>query len=84
MAVESSGLFTEGVRQVFTAPVQALLGLGRLTFAHRQDVRGRGVERHGSAVASVLQFRVETEAGPRVILVFLDEGLAADHDVVMR
>jgi hypothetical protein len=54
-----------------------------VTFLSAQDVTGRGIERHGGAVAKVLFYRVETAQGNRGLLVHVtSDNLITDYDLV--
>ena len=84
-AVKQSELLTPGARIVFTRPVAELRNAGQLSFVHSQDVSGRGIERHGHPIARVVQYRMATTGGERLLLVHLDaNGLVADYDIVSR
>jgi hypothetical protein len=84
-AVTESPLLTAGARGALARPVAELRDARALTFAAAQDVTGRGIERHGHAIARVLHYRVDTPAGVRLVLIHLDPaGLVADYDVVSR
>ena len=84
-AVTESKLFTEGARKVFTAANPQFKNVQSLEHVLTQDVSGRGVERHGHALARVVHYRMSTPAGTRFLLVHVDaNGLIADYDVVAR
>lgn len=64
-------------------PVRALRGFSGITYLLEEDVRGRGIERHGSAVVTVLHYQLATPAEGRFVLVHLAaDGKVADYDVV--
>ena len=65
------------------APVRELAGVRQLTYLSAQDVTGRRIERHGGAVARVLFYRLETDAGDRWLLMHVtSDNLITDYDVV--
>ena len=46
------------------------------------NVAGRGIRRHGSAVARVRYYAVQVKAGPRFVLAHLTaDGTLADRDI---
>jgi hypothetical protein len=58
-------------------------GLRAVTFLASRQVAGLGIVRHGAPVTRVLYLRGVTEAGPRLILVYLTaNGEVTDQDVV--
>ena len=74
---------TPGARAELSAPVREFADLRRVTYLSAQDVTGRRIERHGSAVARVLFYRVETASGTRWLLVHVtSDNLITDYDVV--
>jgi hypothetical protein len=75
-----------GTKQDFAGGVgTALDGLAAPAYLGAEEVSGRGIHRHGSAVARVRYYRVTTSAGQRSLLVHLTaEGSIADYDVVER
>jgi CubicO group peptidase (beta-lactamase class C family) len=75
---------TPGARAGLSGPpARPLAGSTGLVYLSSQNVSGRGIERHGSAVATVLLYRVETEQGPRWLMVYLTaDKLITDYDVV--
>jgi CubicO group peptidase (beta-lactamase class C family) len=77
---------TPGTKQDFAGGIgSALDGLGALAYLGVEDVSGRGIRRHGGAVARVWYYRVTTNAGQRYLLVHLTaEGSVTDFDVVER
>jgi CubicO group peptidase (beta-lactamase class C family) len=84
-AVSASTILTAGAQKVFTAANPQLRDISKLTFAHVQNVAGRGIERHGHAIATVRQYRMTTPQGERMIIVHFDAGgLVADYDIVIR
>jgi CubicO group peptidase (beta-lactamase class C family) len=57
-------------------------GLRTLQLLHDEVVQGRGISRHGEAIANVLAYRVKGELHDTDLLVFLDPaGLIADIDL---
>lgn len=66
-----------------TEPVRSLHGYSGMTWLLDEDVRGRGIERHGSPVATVSHYRLDPPTEGRFVLVHLDaDGRFADFDVV--
>lgn len=66
-------------------PVRALAGYSGITYLLEEDVRGRGIERHGSAIVRVLHYRLNSPARDPFVLVHLsDTGQLADYDVVPK
>jgi hypothetical protein len=83
-AVRSLRQLAPGARADLSAgPVRDLAGIRAVTFLSAQDVTGRGIERHGGAVAKVLFYRVETAQGNRCLLVHVtSDNLITDYDLV--
>lgn len=81
--VEAAPGLTPGARKDFAGGTPALASIKSLSFVFAQDVRGRGIERHESKVASVLYYKLVTDKAIRYVLVHLTaEGLVTDYDVV--
>ena len=56
-----------------------------MTYVGQENVAGRGIQRHGSEVARVRLYRLQTPAGPRYLLVHLtSDGSVTDVDMVER
>jgi len=85
-AARSIQQLTSGARSdLSAAPARQLAGIGGVTYLSSQDVTGRRIERHGSAVARVLFYRVETAQRPRNVLVHVtSDNLIADYDIVEK
>jgi hypothetical protein len=84
-AVSGSTNLTPGARKVFTAANPQLRGVSALTFAHAQDVSGRGIVRHEHPIAMVRQYRMATPQGERLLIVHFDaSGLIGDYDIVSK
>ena len=83
-AFSSSAFAAAGVKRDFgTSPIGELANIKSLTFLHEQSVAGRGIERHGGKVASVLAFQAGGTKPDRRLLVYLTaDGLFTDYDVV--
>ncbi|HSC28250.1 MAG TPA: serine hydrolase domain-containing protein [Vicinamibacterales bacterium] len=83
-AVRSLQQLTPGARTDLSGrPVRDLAGVRRVTYLSAQDVAGRQIERHGSTVARVLFYRLESAAGRRWLMVHVtSDGLITDYDVV--
>lgn len=84
-AVTGSPLLTEGARAVFTRPTMDFANVSARQFVISEDVRGRGIERHGHAIVRVAHYRLQTAGGERLVIVHVDaDGRVADFDVVNR
>lgn len=84
-AVKESKLVTEGVRKNFQGANPDARDVKALAFVHAENVSGRGIERHGHAIAKVLHYRVKTSTGDKLLLVHVDaNGLVGDYDFVLR
>ena len=71
------------VEELYGTTVRQLAGASGVTYLSAQDAAGRRIERHGSAVARVLFYRVSTPAGDRWLLVHVtSDNQIADYDVV--
>lgn len=83
-AVAQAPDVTPGTRaSLGTEPVRSLRGFTGMTWLLDEDVRGRGIERHGNAIATVLHYRLVPPTEGRFVLVYLDAaGSFADFDVV--
>lgn len=83
-AVADSPDFTEGAkRNLGTAPIRDLAEMRGVTFVGSESVAGRGIERHGHAVARIVYFGFDNARGRRYALVHLTaEGRVTDYDVV--
>jgi hypothetical protein len=72
-------------RALSGTPARQLTDVSSVTFLSSQDVTGRRIERHGSAVAKVLFYRVETAQRSRCVLVYVTgDNLISDYDVVEK
>ena len=84
-AVTESRLLTEGARKVFDGANTLFNNVEGLAFVHVQDVKGRGIERHGHPIARVVQYRMNTPGQVRLLIVHVDENdMIADYDLVSR
>lgn len=83
-AVEASPEIVAGTKtSLGSDPVVALKGFSGVRFVLAEDVRGRGIERHGSEVATVLHYKLKTPVDGKYVLAYLTaNGLVADYDVV--
>ncbi len=83
-AAQDSPALSAGARKDFgDRPVDVLAGYNGITFLMAEDVAGRGIERHGSAVATVLGYRLANPAHGAFALVYLTaDGEVTDYDVV--
>jgi CubicO group peptidase (beta-lactamase class C family) len=83
-AVRSLQQLTPGARtDLASRPVRDFADLRGITYLSAQDVTGRRIERHGSAVGRVLFYRLETARGNRWLLIHVtSDNLITDYDVV--
>jgi CubicO group peptidase (beta-lactamase class C family) len=82
-ALNGQSQMTPGARAELSVPVREFAGLRSLAYLSAQDVTGRKIERHGSAVARVLFYRLETAAGNQQLLVHVTgDNLITDYDIV--
>lgn len=82
-AVQQSLLFPAGAKADFGRPQDVLDGFSGLTFLLAENVSGRGIERHGSPVATVLCYRLNgSKNGPYVLVHLTATGQVTDYDVV--
>jgi len=80
-AVQNSAAIAPGRKREFTNPGD-FGGLRTLQLLHEEVVQGRGIVRHGEAVASVLSYRLKGELHDTDLLVLLTPaGLIADTDL---
>ncbi|MGQ0816102.1 MAG: hypothetical protein ACT4O1_16855 [Gemmatimonadota bacterium] len=86
MLLAALAVFSTGLRPTddLNAFVETQM-VSSVAFVHAQDVTGRGIERHGHAIARTLHYRMATPRGERLLLLHLDpSGLVADFDIVGR
>ena len=89
---QSSGAFadapgvTAGAKQAFAKGIGSRLeGMKTPVYLGEENVAGRGIRRHGSAVARVRYYAIQVKAGPRYVLAHLTaDGTIADLDIVDR
>ena len=83
-AVQQSLLFPAGAKADFgTRPQDVLAGFSSITFILAENVSGRGIERHGSPVNTVLCYRLNDSKNGAFVLVYLTPtGQVTDYDVV--
>lgn len=82
-AAKESPVLTAGAKEDFGRPQAPLAGFSGLAFLLAEDVSGRGIERHGSAVATVLSYQLQGSTWGAFVLVYLAaDGLVTDYDVV--
>jgi hypothetical protein len=80
-AVQNSAAIAPGRKRDFTNP-EDFGGLRTLQLLHEETVQGRGIVRHGEAVARVLSYRLKGELHDTDLLVLLTPaGLIADTDL---
>jgi len=85
-ALASAPDVTPGAKKDFAGGADSALGnAATATYVGDEDVTGRGIRRHGGDVARVRLYRLETNAGPRYLLIHLTSaGAVTDYDVVTR
>jgi CubicO group peptidase (beta-lactamase class C family) len=83
-AVEQSPSITGTAKSDFAGRPQVVLqGFSSLTWLLAEDVSGRGIERHGGQVATVLCYRLNDSKHGAFVLVYLTaDGQVTDYDVV--
>jgi len=83
-AVSTAPALSAGAQRDFSgAPWPAVAGYQGVTFISAQDVRGRGIERHGHPVERIAYYTLITDRGRRSLLVHLTTGgLITDVDDV--
>ena len=83
-AVQQSLLFPAGAKADFGGRGQDVLAdFSGITFITAEDVTGRGIERHGSPVNTVLCYRLNDSKHGAFVLVYLTPtGQVTDYDVV--
>ena len=60
-----------------------LKGFSSITFLQSEDVTGRGIERHGGQVTTVLCYRLNgSKAGAFALVYLTSDGQVTDYDVV--
>ncbi|MCW4462239.1 beta-lactamase family protein [Sphingomonas sp. BT-65] len=80
-AVRDSAAIAPGRKRNFSGSID-LGGIRSLQLLHDEAVQGRGISRHGEAVANVLSYRVKGDLHDTELLVFLTPGgLVADTDL---
>jgi hypothetical protein len=80
-AVEASAAIAPGRKRDFSNPGD-FGGLRALQLLHEEAVQGRGISRHGEAIARVLTYRIKGELHDTDLLVYLTPaGLIADTDL---
>jgi CubicO group peptidase (beta-lactamase class C family) len=83
-AVRALQQLTPGARADLAAgSARTFTGVRGVAYLSAQDVSGRGIERHGSAVSRVLFYRMETDRGGRWLMLYItSDNLITDYDVV--
>jgi CubicO group peptidase (beta-lactamase class C family) len=83
-ALEQSPMITGSAKADFAGRPQDLLkGFASITYLLSEDVGGRGIERHGGAVVTVLSYRLNDSKNGAFALVYLTgDGQVTDYDVV--
>lgn len=83
-AVQQSTILTASARADFAQGGQEVLeGFSSITWLLSEDVSGRGIERHGGQVATVLCYRLNDSKHGAFVLVYLTaDGQVTDYDVV--
>jgi hypothetical protein len=77
---------TPGAKQDLGSGANPALGsAGTAMYLGEEDVSDRGIRRHGSEVARVRLYRMQTPTGQRYLFVHLTAaGTVTDYDVVSR
>ena len=85
-ALANAADVTPGAKQDFGGGASPALGhAASSVYLGEEDVSGRGIRRHGSEVARVRLYRLQTPAGRQYLLVHLTAaGTVTDYDVVQR
>jgi hypothetical protein len=85
-AVRSLQHLSSGARADLSgSPARQFTGVLGVTYLSSQNVTGRRIERHGSAVVKVLFYRVETAQRSRYVLVYVTaDNLITDYDIVEK
>jgi CubicO group peptidase (beta-lactamase class C family) len=83
-AVEQSPMIAGTAKADFAGRAQDVLkGFAGITWLMSEDVSGRGIERHGGTVATVLSYRLNDSKNGAFVLVYLTgDGQVTDYDVV--
>ncbi len=83
-AIEQSPVITATAKADFGGRAQDVLqGFSSITYLLAEDVTGRGIERHGGQVATVLCYRLNDSTHGAFALVYLTaDGMVTDYDVV--
>lgn len=83
-AINGSPTITGTAKADFAGRSQDVLkGFSSITFVLSEDVAGRGIERHGGQVATVLSYRLNDSKSGNFALVYLtSDGQVTDYDVV--
>ena len=84
-AVATAPALTAGAQRDFSrGSWPAVAGYRSVAFIGAHDASGRGLERHGHAVARIAYYTLTTESGQRPLLVYLTkDGLITDFDDVV-
>jgi D-alanyl-D-alanine carboxypeptidase len=81
IAVQDSAAIALGRKRNFSGSID-FGGVRSLQLLHDEAVQGRGVSRHGEAIANVLAYRVKGDDHDADVLIFLTPaGLVADTDL---
>ncbi len=81
---EAPGL-TLGAKRDFAGGMREPEILKSLTFIHSENVAGRGIQRHESAVSEIVTYRLKSNQPDTYILVHLtSDGLVTDCDLVKK
>ncbi|MFD1140948.1 serine hydrolase domain-containing protein [Larkinella insperata] len=82
-ALTATSGVSSGAQAAFRDGFGKLTGFQSLTYVYTQEVGGRGIERHGSAVEKLVTYRLCPQKPVRYVLVHLTaDGLVTDCDVV--
>jgi hypothetical protein len=83
-ALNQSPIITGSAKTDFAGRSQDVLkGFSSITYLLQEDVSGRGIERHGGLVTTVLCYRLnDSKAGAFVLVYLTSDGQVTDYDVV--
>ena len=84
LALEQSPAIAAAAKADFGGRAQDVLqGYSSITFLLTEDVSGRGIERHGGQVTTVLCYRLnDSKAGAFALVYLTSDGQVTDYDVV--
>jgi CubicO group peptidase (beta-lactamase class C family) len=82
--IQQSSALSAGAKTDFSpGPVADLDGMRGIIYIAAMNVAGRGIERHGSKVDTVLYYKMQRDIGDCYLQIYLtSDGLVTDEDVV--